>query len=316
LSRPVRLSRRGGELLLRIFEQSRPIIAASVLQDLSSDLPDLIKIGLLQKHDVSRAALVPGDNRPAFRDLTWQAEGNAYGYFDAADGNVVLAPESQVLYSAVLPSWLAWLANSLVLTNAGKPTELVPASAWDIGDLWITGQRRIPIVFARRIQRSATFNALCEALRKRVGRSGGLILTSSRNPLQQDMADPPFMVVPIWGVVTNQPDVLAIDRSLLLSPYTAPRAQRAASKPLELSVDGRQLTINDTVTVYFKSDIHIKLIRALVDRHTSGKRWRATELLSHAGAGASTVARAFGTKKWKLLSPFLTSRDRLWGFDL
>lgn len=95
MTKPHRLSRCGGELLLRILERSKPVTAVAVLQGLPSDLlPDLIKIGALEKCGTSGVALVLGDEGPAFRDLVWQAERNAYGYFDASDGTVALEPES------------------------------------------------------------------------------------------------------------------------------------------------------------------------------------------------------------------------------
>jgi hypothetical protein len=90
----------------------------------------------------------------------------------------------------------------------------------------------------------------------------------------------------------------------------------APSQPLHLSPDGRRITINGTVTLDFKSDIHVKLIRSLVDGHTNGKRWRAQELLDEAGSSVTTLARAFGGKRWKQLEPYLTTKNGLWGFDL
>jgi hypothetical protein len=226
------------------------------------------------------------------------------------------APESQMLYGVALPWWLAWLAASLNLTNSGQPTELVPTSAWDIGDLWITRQRNVPVLFVRRLHRDATFKALREALKKRAGRSGGLILTSSRNPPRQDLGDRSFVVVPIAEVMTNDSQAFAIDRTLLLSPYSAASPKTLPAKPLDLSPDGRGLTINGTVTLGFVSDIHIAIIRRLVDGHRDGKRWRARELLDDAGSGVSTLARVFGGKKWSQLKPFLASQNGLWGFDL
>jgi hypothetical protein len=317
LTGPVRLPRRGGELLLRILEQSRPAIAASVLQDLPSGLPaELIKLGALERNGASRAALVPGDDDgPAFRDVAWQADRNSYGYFDAFDGNVVLAPESQMLYRAALPWWLAWLAASLKLTNSGLPTELVPASAWDIGDLWISRQRNVPVLFVRRLYRDVTSKALRDALHKRAGRSGGLILTSGRGSISQDSVER-FVVVPIADVLTNDSQVFSIDRKLLLSPFMAAGTTAAPTQPIHLSPDGRRITINGTVTLNFKSDIHVKLIQRLVDGHKEGKRWRAQELLDDAGSSVTTLARAFGGKKWKQLGPYLTSKNGLWGFDL
>jgi hypothetical protein len=231
LNKPVRLSRRGGELLLRLLEQSRPVIAAAALEEFSFEARStLIKVGALERHGASRRAFVAGDDGPTFRDLVWQADQNAYGYFDASDGNVVLAPEAQLLFRVALPWWLTWLAASLALTNSDQPTELVPTSAWDIGDLWITRQRNVPILFVRRLHRDATLKALRQALQKRAGRCGGLILTSSQNPLRQDVADRSFVVVSIAEAMTNDSQVFAIDRTLLLSA-----AGDRASKPPQRS---------------------------------------------------------------------------------
>jgi hypothetical protein len=215
LTKPVRLSRRGGELLLRLLEQSTAVITAAALEELQ--MSTLINLGALERHGAGRAALVASHDGPTFRDLIWQADQNAYGYFDASDGSVVVAPEAQLLFRVALPRWLTWLAASLTLTNSGQPTELVPASAWDIGDFQDTSRRTIPVLFVRRLHREATLRALQEALQKRTGRSGGLILTSSRNPLQHDLAAPSFVVVPIWQAMTNDPQVFAIDRALLIS---------------------------------------------------------------------------------------------------
>lgn len=316
MTKPICLSRRAGELLLRLLEQSRPIIAASALQDLPSELPaELIKIGAFECRGAVQAALVPDDDGPIFRDLVWQPGRKAYGYFDAFDGNVVLAPKSLMLYQVALPWWLDWLATSLKLTNSGRPAELVSVSAWDIGDLWITRQRNIPVLFARQLQRDATFTALRDALQKRAGRSGGLILTSDHSSTTRDSIER-FVVVPIANVLTNDAQVFSIDRTLLLSPFIARSATPQPTRPLHLSPDGRRLIINGSVTIDFKSDIHIKLIRRLADGYKSGQCWRAKELLDHAGSGVTSLERAFGTKRWKQIKRYLTSQDGLWGFDL
>jgi hypothetical protein len=218
LTKPVRLSRRGGELLLRVLEQSSAVITTVALEELPSEvMSTLINFGALERQGAGRAALIASHDGPTFRDLIWQADQNAYGYFDASDGSVVVAPEGQLLFRVALPWWLTWLAASLTLTNSGQPTELVPTSAWDIGDFLITSRQTIPVLFVRRLHRQATLRALQEALQKRAGRSGGLILTSSRNPLSCDLAAPSLVVVPIWQAMTNDPQIFAIDRTLLIS---------------------------------------------------------------------------------------------------
>ena len=86
--------------------------------------------------------------------------------------------------------------------------------------------------------------------------------------------------------------------------------------PIYLSPDGRTLVINGGITVYFKSERQIAIIRRLVVGNSEGRRCRASELLDEAKSGVTTLRRAFGAKKWSLLEPYLKSKDGLWAFDL
>jgi hypothetical protein len=311
------LSRRSGELLLRVLEQTEPVIAAAATEELPSGVASaLLAIGALAHQRASRTALVADDGGSRFVDLVWYPDRNAYGYFDAADGLVVLAPDTQAVFRVNLNWWLDRLSAWLDLTNASHPTETVPDHAWDIGDLWISPQRKIPVLFARRLDLNVTIEALRAVLTKRAGRSGGLILTSSRNPLRTFVEDQSYQVTTIFDVLTNDADDFAIDRTLVLSPYVGVKKNRIATEPLDLSPDGRRLVINGSVTIAFKSDVHITIIRRLVAGHREGKRFRASELLDDAYSGVTTLRRAFGAKKWALLGPFLKSRDGLWAFDL
>jgi hypothetical protein len=311
------ISRRGGELLLRALEQHEPVIAVAATDNLPPDLlSSLLNSGALKRHTASRAALVADDDDARFMDLVWYSDRNAYGYFDAADGHVVLTPDAQAVFRVNLPWWLRRLVAHLDLCNATQPTEVVPNHAWDIGDLWITRQRKIPVLFARRLNRDAQFAALQAALAKRRGRSGGLILTSSGNPLGRLIDDPPYKVVPISDSLTNDADKFAIDRALVVSPYTGPRTDRGITEPIYLSPDGRRLVINGDTTIDFKSKVHIAIIRQLVAGYYEGKRFRASELVEDAGSRVTTLRRAFGAKKWALLKSYLKSENGLWAFDI
>jgi hypothetical protein len=151
---------------------------AAATDNLPPDLlSSLLNSGALERHTASRAALVADDDGARFMDLVWYSDRNAYGYFDAADGHVVLTPDAQTVFRLNLPWWFRRLVAHLALCNATQPTEIVPNHAWDIGDLWITRQRKIPVLFARRLNRDAQFAALQAALAKRRGRCGGLIIT-------------------------------------------------------------------------------------------------------------------------------------------
>lgn len=88
------------------------------------------------------------------------------------------------------------------------------------------------------------------------------------------------------------------------------------SGPLYLSPDGRRLVIAGSVTVLFDSEKQHFAIRRLVDGYSRGERFVASKLLEEAGLSATTFHRAFGSAKWKQLSPYLKSRDGLWGFEV
>jgi hypothetical protein len=218
LKKPAALSRRGGELLLRLLEQRNPVITAAALEEYLPDAPlCLVAFGALDLHGTARSMIVAGDDGPTFRDLSPQADRNAKGYFDASDGSVEVAPDDLKLWRVSVAWWLTWLASALDLTNCSQPTELLPGTAWDIGDLWISARRKIPVLFARRLYRDDTRQTLLAALQKRAGRSGGLILTSSRRPPGLADARPQFAVTSIFGLLTNDADTFAIDRDLVRS---------------------------------------------------------------------------------------------------
>jgi hypothetical protein len=267
------ITRRGGELLLRTLEQDEPVIAAAAMDDLPSDLlSTLLNSGAIERQPASRTMLLADDDGTRFVDLIWYSDRNAYGFFDGADGHVVLRPDAIAVFRVNLLWWLRWLASNLDLNNATQPTEILPNSVWDIGDLWITRQRKVPVLFARRLSRDAQFEALQAALVKRRGRGSGLILTSSRSPLRSSIKDPHYLVVPISDVLTNDNIDFAIDRALVMSPYVPAMKGGGVTAPIYLSPDGRTLVINGVITVDFKSERHIAIIRRLVVGNSEGRR--------------------------------------------
>lgn len=317
MTRDTILTRLDGDLVLNLLEQVEPVVAGDVLEELSTHAGRaLIDLKALIPNGAAHATLMAGDEGARFIDLDWLPDRNAYGLFDAADGVVIPDARSQALFRLDLSWWLSWLATALNLTNTGRPAELVPGQAWDIGDLWITRRRKVPVLFSRRLHLDEITEVLRGALAKRVGRSGGIILTSARQQTKAAAWPGSYQFMPICKVLTNDESVFMIDLDLVRSPYLRVPITASHTSPLDLSPDGRTLVIEGVTTVDFKSRVHIAIIRRLVDGFLAGKKFRASELLSNAQSEAGSLRRAFGTKKWAILEKYLKSKDGLWSFDL
>src|SRR5690606_37889626 len=126
-----------------------------------------------------------------------------------------------------------------------------------------------------------------------------ILLTSTIAARLPDQPIPGHLMIPVSDVfdfgagLAIRPDILTarLDGTLPVD----------VKERLYLSPDGRKLVINGNVTINFKSDIHITIIRMLVDGSKNGKRYGATELLDHTDSKAKTLEQAFGSKKWKEL---------------
>ena len=196
--------------------------------------------------------------------------------------------------------------------NATQPTEIVPNHAWDVGDLWITRQRKVPVLFSRRLYSDVQLEALQIALSRRRGRAGGLVLTSSQILAEFDRGPnlPGRANLQRFDERCRQ---FAVDRDLVMSPYISPTRVRGVAESIYLSPDGRRLVINGDTTIDFKSDRHVKIIRRLVDGYHEGKRFRASELLG--GATVMTLRVPSGPEMGTSCA-YLKSKNETWSFDL
>jgi len=315
MSRIDKLPRSGGEFLLRLAEAIRPVVLGQILNEMSPDIAQKLRTSGALIVD-GKATSIPVDDEVGkqFAELHWDEARRAYGYFHSADGFAEAAADDQIFLRMDMQWWLNWLAQSLDLTNSSRPTEIINGIAWDIGDLWITRQRKVPVMFARRLFDVEILRSLEFAINGRAGRSGGLILTSTQFPGITSLTS--FAVSPIAGLLTNDAEGFVIDRGLALSPFITPPTGAANLRPLQLSPDGRLLVINGINKIDFKSHKHIAIIRKLVAGFEKGKRFRAAELLDEADSEVASLQRAFGAKKWAALKPYLKSRTGLWGFEV
>lgn len=313
MRRSVRLSRAAGEWLLCLLDRRRSAASGAALRELPQFVQSELMEGSWLSQSVRNAtAAIGGDG---YLDLVWQPDRQAYAYFDAADGLVTVDAAALARWDLNVPRWLAWLGDCLDLANAGNPTEIVADIAWDLGDLWVSRQRKVPLLFARRLESARSRAVLEHALDARIGRSGGIILTSSKAETGTQLGTSRQVLTPIASILKSSADVFEIDRDLLIGPFAGSKGTQPPQAPIHLSPDGRLLTIHGTVTVAFKSEIQIGIIRILVDGYSTGRLYRASYLLEKGRSNAHNLENAFGPK-WKVLRPYLHSVGGLWGFKV
>ena len=300
------LSRSAGEFLLALLEQPRPAIVGSVLKDLDQDIvAELRTNGSLRQAAVSRAIQIVGDDGVSTVNLTWEPHLERYAYFDAADGWVAPDPEELKVYRLDSGWWLAWLATELALVAAGKPTELVADHAWDLGDIRISRKRMAPLLFARRLYAEDVRAELIAAFDRRRGRSGGVLLTTTRHDIEVLAVPGSHCLMSVVESLTSDAASFHIDVALIQGLYLGRAADATGRPALHLSPDGETLTIHGEV-LHLRGAIQQSIIRQLVNAFSGGKRLRTVDVLARAGSAADALAKAFkGSPNWQTLRRYL-----------
>ena len=310
------LARNAGELLLALLEQRQPAIAGSVLADLDPDIRlQLRSSGCLQRTSVRQSIQVVGEAGAAAVDLTWLGDRECYGYFDPADGWVIPDPEEITLYRLDTAWWLAWLTAELDLINAGRPIELVPDHAWDLGDFRASRKRVVPLLFARRLRAPDVRAQLATALARRAGRSGGVMVTSTRRVIETLNLPGAHCLMPVAESLTADAARFRLDAALIQGLYLGQPPDATPMPVLDLSPDGMTLSIHGDV-LHFRGAVQRAIVKQLVEAHRSGKRLRTGAVLAKAGSSADSLVKAFsGSPHWRTLSLHLRQEQGCCWFE-
>lgn len=311
------LSRRTGEFLLVLLEQPRAIIAGAAMDDLDPDIgKELRANGSLRPLSVARSIQVIDDDGVTTRDLSWAPGVERYAYFDAVDGWVAPDPEVLMVYRFDSGWWLAWLADQLALENAGKPTELVPDHAWDLGDIRISRKRKAPLLFVRRLYAEDVRSALIAALDRRSGRSGGILLTTTRHALEASTLPGSHRLMAMVDNLTSDAISFRLNLALIQGLFLGRAAEAMGTPPLNLSLECATLTIHGDV-LHIRGEVQQSIVKQLVDAFQLGKRLRTADVLEKAQSSADSLAKAFrGSPNWPTLRRHLRQEQGFCWFDL
>ena len=314
--RVLRIDHQALGLISTIADTPDAQIAAQVLRTYHAAAGrQLLAAGLLARagDDAVTTSLVDHDDEPV--PLIRSPEDGSYGYFSPNAGWVKVGPEQSALYRLDMPALLSRLTAQFDLASRHGPIMLIPNLLWEIGDVRL-GRRteRAPVWFARRLSNEAVATQIADAARARPALRTRILLTTTPASHSKLPAASGQMVVDFQDVV-DFADGLAVHHDILAARLDVTH-RPDPSEPLNLSPDGKKLVILGGDPISFKSDIHIKILRTLVEGFKENKRYTADDLLSRAGSGVSTLQRAFGKAKWAHLSPHLKSTNGLWAFEL
>jgi len=312
---PSSIDRKAVELLLAILESAAGKIAGTVLSDYhANSSAALLAANLLlpDGHIAAAASLVDHDDEPI--SLTWSADRNGYGYFSPSAGWIDVPKARLALFRVNHPVLLASLLVQIDVASRSGATALAPEILWEIGDARIGRRRqRVPIWFARRLSDRMIWGQVAEAARRRPTTQIRVLLTSTPASRLPEPTLPGHVIVPVRDAIGCAAG-LAINPDILAALADgAPPAD--VHERVHLSPSGQQLVINGSVTINFKSDIQIAIVRKLVQGFKDRKRFGARELLDHAQSSAKTLRQAFGAQRWAELEPYLKSDNGLWSFE-
>jgi hypothetical protein len=310
------MDRKAVDLLFNIIETPNATISGAVLSDyFGSQAGQLISANLLEHCGNQLATTSMADHDDAPVSLTWSAEHDGYGYFSASVGWVTVPGERLSVFGVKFPILLAQMVVQLDVASRAGATALVPELLWEIGDARV-GRRshRVPVWFARYLHDQQTWRQVKDVASRRPCTHIRVLLTSTPSWRLPEEPLPGHLVVSVRDVIdfgcglAVRPDVLVAR----LDGVHRPDVREA----IHLSPSGQQLIINGTITIEFKSDIHIAIIRKLVQGFKDGKRFGARSLLDGTKSTATALHQAFGKRRWLELEPYLKSQNGLWGFEL
>lgn len=304
------------ELLLSAVETPEAAISGAVLDDYHPSESIILKeTGLLKPHGHEEVSVSGADHDDAPVTLSWSAEDGGLGYFSPTAGWVTVAEERIARFRVDFPVLLDRLMVQTDVSSRSGPAVLVPDLLWEIGDVRL-GRRtqRVPVWFARRLHERSVWRQIKDLAKARPTSGLRVVLTSTPSNRFPDETIAGHLLVGMRDVI-DFASGLAVHPGILAARLDGSH-QPNVEEALYLSPDGRRLVINGIITVNFKSESQIKIIRKLVAGFKDKKRFAARELLDHAQSSSNTLRQTFGTKKWVQLEPHLKSRDGLWSFEL
>ena len=299
------ISSRALSLLLYLLETNEFKFTHEALSYHGSVGEELIKSGLVAPCGYDLAATLDEDEN---RLVAVAVDDRGLGYHDPASGWTSVDQATLQLFRPEMTRVFQMLLGRELRPHHAGLLEIEPASIWELGSAYLTKTKPTSVWFARRLGCNKNMERLVAMLQRRPTGGLRLILTSTRSERLPATPLPYASTIPIHDVLSASART-EIDFSILKTRFAGTPVTITA--PLDLSQDGRVLTIHGETVIRSRGGIQMKILRLLVEAYRKGRGLRADDLLTKSGSAAGSLDQAFGAK-WKELKPFLKSEGGLW----
>lgn len=307
------LSRESIQLLLRLLESSADIYGRDTLEYHGAKGDALVQAGLV----VRTAAAPPVPNHVDDEDgapvsAAYDRERDCFGYHDRQRGWVTVDEATFHRFRPDIPAFLLRLLREELRIPPHGIVEIVPWTAWEVGQAWL-GRRELSAVwFARRLHDRKSAAALANAIKRRPSPSVRLVLTSTSSDFLLEGGLAMTRIIPVADVLSpTESDIIDFDA---LKLRFSEHAVDLNCQPVYLSEDGRTLILNGRTTIQFRGSLQIALIRKVVETYRGGNSMSPSQMLRKLGSSAHSFDQAFG-KKWRELSPFMRNEGGAWRLE-
>ncbi len=255
-------------LLAALIEQDPPEISGAVLADAFPEVGRrLIDAGALRPIGNATAVTCRACDADHAAEVAFDAAVNGYRHF-CPEAGWVAVPTDDLKRYRVDPSWLlVELSRELGIPRRSRPACFVEKVLWDLGEARL-GRRRATVLFGRRLASTEVLDRVCDALTNRVGRSPGVLLTTS-NGLPHHIDVPGrHRIVPLEDCIEPAAEGFAIDLDILAGIVGGERPFHP-NLPIQPSADFRVVRVGDRL-FRFRGDKQRQVVEYLYARWRNG----------------------------------------------
>lgn len=290
------------DLLLTLMEAPEAVLSGAALQDFYPDAgAALVNAGALKAagHEPMTTGMADHDDLPVV--VTWCPEVGGYAYFSSSAGWVKVDNEGLTRYRVDFDWFLRFIAAAVKVTGVWRWQCLVPEILWDLGDAWI-GKRKATVLLGRRLSTSGTFDEICDALTRRVGRPPGVLLTTTRRLARHVRLPGQHRILALGDCLRGDGTGFHLDLDVIGGVFAGLLPQRTP-QPIEASADFRIVSAKGE-TFAFRGDKQRQVIEYLHERWLDGvERVSIAEMMDDLGFPIETRLRDLFKKHpaWKKL---------------